>query len=111
MNSRAKGKRGELAARDGIRQHLGVGARRTQQHCGRYGDADLDVDMPGTHFEVKNVKSIAAARFMDQAVRDAKADGDLPLVLMRENRGDWLVMVRLSDLAALATKVATRTLE
>lgn len=47
------------------------------------------------HLEVKRYAKIAAMAFMEQAVRDSK--GLIPVVLMRENDGDWVMMVRLQD--------------
>lgn len=104
MNSRAKGKRIELEA---VHALTGIGwdCTRSAQHCGKEA-ADLRTKRPaGIHVEVKGRKALAVQDFMDQAVRD-KFASDLPIVLMRENRGDWLVMVRLRDLRELAVAVA-----
>ena len=80
----------------------GIPARRAQQFCGTSGDCDVKVegDLP-LHLEIKGIKRIAACRYMDQAVRDAK-EGNIPIVLMRENRGRWMIMLHLSDLPQLA---------
>lgn len=58
--------------------------------------ADIKKALPGCHVEVKRRKKIAATHFMEQAMRD-KVEEDFPLVLMREDRGDWLVMFRIED--------------
>lgn len=53
INSRAKGKRGELEARDYLRSLGFTGAFRTQQFCGK-GTSDVTVpELPGVHIEVK----------------------------------------------------------
>lgn len=46
--------------------------------------------------EVKLRKSLAVYEFIEQAVRDAK-DVKVPVVLMRRDRDEWLVMLRMSD--------------
>lgn len=95
--SRNKGKRGELEARDQVREHWKAAeCRRAQQYCGSESSADLLHALPGAHVEVKRIKAIAACRFIEQADRD-RAPGDFPVVLMKEDRGDWLVMFRVSD--------------
>lgn len=105
MNSRAKGKRGELEARNALRETLGcVDAKRGQQRSG-LEQADVVDAIPGTHIEVKRRKSIASLAFNAQAERDAEI-GDVPMVLMRADRGGWYVCVKLNDLRALAQRVA-----
>tara|TARA_R100001510_G_C7654580_1_gene213282 strand:- start:3241 stop:3588 length:348 start_codon:yes stop_codon:yes gene_type:complete len=98
--SRDKGKRNERAAAALWQKITGHPARRSVQYCGSDGTADL-IAQPGLHLEVKARKSIAALRFYDQASSDAK-DGDLPIVVMKEDRGDFFVLVRLDDLAKLS---------
>lgn len=105
MNSRAKGKRGELEARNALRETLGcVDAKRGQQRSG-LEQADVVDAIPGTHIEVKRRKAIASLAFNAQAEHDAKP-GEIPLVLSREDRNGWYLTVRLSDFRALAERVA-----
>ena len=55
--------------------------------------------LPGLHFEVKRAERLRLHEAMQQAIEDA---GDkLPIVAHRRNRGDWLAIVRLSDLIKL----------
>jgi hypothetical protein len=64
-----------------------------------------DIDMGARfHTEVKVRKSIAACRYYDQALRDQKP-GTVPMVLMREDRGEWMIMLRLEDLPDLIEAV------
>lgn len=100
MNSRTKGKVGEREARDVMRSLGFTDCIRSAQASGKH-DADL-LNTGNLHVESKRVARIAVEKFMDQAVRDAKP-GTVPTVLMRGNRGDWLVMVRASDARAFAT--------
>jgi len=92
VNSRDKGKRGELMARDVIRKYWY--APRCERAGQTSGDVSADVvrALPKSHVEVKYLKSIAAFRFHGQALRDAEQD-ELPLVMMRETGVDsWLLM-------------------
>ena len=83
---------------------MGVPARRAQQYCGLAGTADLKTEVDKVHFEVKRYARIGACRFFDQAVRDAGKH--LPVVAMREDRGEWLIMMRPEDLIEIATRIA-----
>ena len=91
---RDKGKRGEREVVK-IMHRLGFPeARRARQ-----SDGAIDPDVAGCDpfwIEVKRRSSIAACRFMDQAVQDAK-DGTIPVVFMREDHGDWVVAFRVED--------------
>lgn len=93
-NNRERGKRGERDARDAIRSVWGLrGSYRAAQSAG-----SLSADLGGTgdlHVEVKLRKSIAVYEFIEQAVRDSK--DKVPVVLMRRDRDEWLVMFRMSD--------------
>lgn len=96
MNSRQKGKRGELELAAVLRAH-GYDTRRGQQYAGANGDADV-VGLPGVHIECKRVERLDLDGAMAQSVRDAR-DGELPVVMHRRNRGEWLVTMRLEDWA------------
>ena len=52
MNSRRKGKRGELCVAHFLKENFGLNARRGQQYCGANGDADVVGGFPNTHCEV-----------------------------------------------------------
>ena len=94
MNSRNKGKRGELLLCKALREY-GFPCRRSQQFCGANGDADV-VGLPGVHIECKYVEHLNLYDAMAQAVHDAK-ENELPAVFHRKNHCDWLVTMRLSD--------------
>lgn len=98
VNSRAKGARLEREAAQALRDALGLQAVRSARN-GVPGAADVMVP-GGLHVEVKGRRSIGAARFLDQALADKKPE-DVPLVLMREDRGDWLVLLPLADVRRL----------
>ena len=97
MNSKAKGKRGELEARDYVRQHwCAPRCIRSAQAGGAFA-ADLLHAGEDLHVEVKRRQRIAATHFMRQAEQDC-GDKDVPVVLMREdNYSSWLVVLRIED--------------
>ena len=89
MNSKQKGKRGELEWASFCREQ-GYDARRTAQYCGKTGDASDVVGLPGIHQEVKRVERLDLSGAMDQARRDAPP-GTIPIVAHRRSRERWLV--------------------
>jgi hypothetical protein len=103
-NSRQKGAAGEREACREIERVLGVKMRRGQQFCGANGDADV-VGIPGVHIEVKRVQNLNLTAAMAQSVSDAK-NGEIPIVVHRKDRSEWLATVRLSDLKALSELIA-----
>lgn len=96
VNSRRKGKDGELEAARALREHLGLPVTRAAQHSGKE-QADLR-GTPGIHWEVKRRKRIGAMQFAEQAWDEAR-DDDVPVVLMREDGStEWQVMIPLGQL-------------
>ncbi len=98
MNSRDKGARGERELAAKLKEY-GYDCRRGQQYCGANGDADV-VGLPGVHIECKRVQRLNMSEAIAQAVSDAKR-GDIPAVMHRKDREDWLVTIRLEDFIAL----------
>ena len=94
MNSRSKGKRGELELAKELRKY-GFDTRRGQQYCGANGDADV-VGLPGMHIECKRVERLNVENAMRQAEADAKK-GEIPVVMNRANREERKVTMRLDD--------------
>ena len=94
MNSRQKGKRGELEAAHLLREY-GYEARRGQQFSGANGDPDV-VGLPGIHLEVKRVEKLNLEAAMQQSITDARIN-EIPIVMHRKNRGQWLVTMTFSD--------------
>lgn len=95
MNSRQKGKRGELELAKVLREH-GYETRRGQQYSGTETSADV-VGLPGIHIECKRVENLNVYNALAQAIRDAGESGDLPAVFHRKNNQPWLVTMRLDD--------------
>lgn len=97
MNSRAKGKRGELEIAQ-ILKNYGYDAHRSVQYSGANGDADV-VGLPGVHIEVKRVEALNIEKAMEQSKRDAR--GEIPAVFHRKNGKEWKATVRLEDFIKL----------
>ena len=98
MNSREKGKRGELELAKVLRE-LGIEARRGQQYSGANGDADV-IGMDGIHIECKRVEQMNVEKALRQSERDTR-DGEIPVVMHRANGTGWKVTLRLKDFAAM----------
>ena len=94
MNSRNKGKRGELELANLLKSY-GYETRRGVQYSGINGDADV-VGLPGIHIECKRVEKLNIETAMDQSIRDARY-GEVPTVMHRKNGKQWLVTMTLVD--------------
>ncbi len=95
MNSKQKGKRGELEIAN-ILKGYGYDCRRTAQYNGKEQGSLADViGLPGIHIEVKRVERINIDVCMEQAIRDCQ--GDTPTVWHRRNNKPWYVTMRLED--------------
>ena len=94
MNSRDKGKRGELEAAHILKEY-GYDARRGQQFAGINGDADV-VGLPRIHLEIKRVEKLNIDDALSQSIRDAR-DEEVPVVMHRKNRTEWKITMRFSD--------------
>lgn len=93
MNSKQKGKRGELELSKILRGY-GFNSRRGVQYHG--GDDSPDVvGLDGIHIECKRVESLNIDKAMDQSCEDAGID--MPTVMHRKNGRPWLVTMRLDD--------------
>ena len=94
INSKRKGKRGELEFSNLSKEH-GFNTRRSQQYSGINGDADV-VGLEGIHIEVKRVERLNIEQALQQAERDKK-EGEIPIVAHRRNRETWKVTMRAED--------------
>jgi hypothetical protein len=104
LNSRNKGKVGELTACHDLRQMFGWACRRTQQRTGWSGgnSPDIEVDQtPSLFWEIKRVEKLNIPRALALAVR--QAGRRCPVVMHRPNRSinGWMLTIRLEDLPRL----------
>lgn len=93
MNSKQKGKRGELEVAKILKEH-GYDARRTAQYCGNTGDAADVIGLEGFHIEVKRCETTKIWDWIHQAERDHKAE-EIPLVVFRKSHEEWQVCLSL----------------
>ena len=98
INSRTKGKQGELELAHKLKEY-GYDAKRSVQYNGKDGQADV-LGLPNIHIECKRVEKLNIYDAIDQAKRDAK-NGDKPTVFHRKNRCNWLVTMELDSFMEL----------
>ena len=101
--SRKKGQRGELAACAELASLFGWKCRRTQQFCGKSGDAADIVceDTPSIFYEIKRVNKLNVPRAMATAA--SQSGRRVPVLLHRPDRctAGWMLTIKLSDLPRL----------
>lgn len=103
VNSRQKGKRSELELVHVLKDDYGIEtARRTQQYSGTEGQHDIS-GVKHLSIEVKNRQKLNLYDAIAQSVRDAQ-EKEIPIVIHKKNRKDWLVTMRLSDFMNLYMK-------
>ena len=94
INSRDKGRRGEVELSGYLREY-GYNTERMSQYCGKTGVPDVQ-GLPMIHIECKRVEKLNIENAMDQSKRDAKED-EIPVVMHRKNHCEWLCTMRLED--------------
>ena len=99
MNSKRKGSAGERELAKILTKLLGVFCRRGRQFKGGADSPDV-VGLKDIHIECKRVERLNIWEAMKQAVRDCE-DINIPTVMHRRNREEWLVTMRLTDWAEL----------
>lgn len=103
VNSRAKGQRGELETAKLFREYGFDDARRGQQFAGGGESPDV-VGLPGYHVENKLYKRCVVYKWLDQAKRDSKGTGLIPLVTLRVDRQDPVAILPLRDFLEIIAK-------
>src|SRR5438552_1741167 len=95
LNSRAKGKRGELEWAAWLREHGYADARRGRQYAGHEDAPDVRCDSLPYHVEVKRVEALNLYAAWEKACADC---GDkAPIIAHRRNRTDWLVTLSAAE--------------
>lgn len=108
-SQREKGKRGERDAAKAVSLAFGVRSRRGVQYQGGAESADILVEIPGIHWEVKFVEREAVRAWIKQATDDAS--GKVPVVLHRKSRAPWLVTIPLERMYEFALRLAEASAE
>ena len=94
MNSRNKGKRGELELARTLSSY-GYECRRGVQYHGGQDSPDV-TGLPHIHIECKRIaERLDIDKAWSQSVGDAGSD--IPTVMYRKDHADWMVLMRLSD--------------
>ena len=98
MNSKAKGKRGELYVVNKFKDY-GYKCNRTAQYKGNTGRADDIEGIDYIHAEVKFVENLNISKAMRQAVGDSAASEReaMPTVFHKKSREELLVTMRFTD--------------
>ena len=99
LNSRQKGKVGELEFAAFLREHGFVDARRGVQYHGGAESPDV-VGIPGLHIEVKRCERGSLYAWLSQATDDAGA-GKIPVVAHRRSRKQWAAILSFENLIEL----------
>ena len=101
VNSKRKGKTGELELARKLKEH-GYDVRRSVQYNGKEeeGQADL-LGLPGIHIECKRTEALRLYEAVEQAKRDSKGKNQIPVVFHRKNNCEWLAIMPLDDFMEL----------
>ena len=98
INSRAKGKRGEI---EFIKAHLLEHWPQACRNLDQFGDSKEDVlNVAGCHWQVKRTESLKLWAAIQQAETEAR-EHDLPIVAFRRNRSKWYCVIEASELIPL----------
>ena len=97
INSKEKGARFERSLAGIFRDYGYSDSRRTAQYCGNTGDASDVVGLPGLHIEAKHQEAMRLYDWVEQAKRDAEANGEgkIPVVFHKKNHAEILVTLPL----------------
>jgi hypothetical protein len=106
--NRQRGQEGEREVCSILTAGLGYGITRT---LGQERDGGNDIDLLPFRIQVKRRRTLGVHALMDDARRQCKAHEindslvtDIPVVAMRADNREWLVLMSLSDWMKLAKK-------
>ncbi len=99
--SKVKGAVGEREAAAALREVLGIDAERGRQYHGGPNSPDVKHSLAGVNFEVKRTEKFSLYKALEQSRGDC-GEGDIPVVLHRQNHRPWVVVLELKDLPFLA---------
>lgn len=100
LTSRSKGKNGELEIVHVLRAHGWPLAQRTHDGRVQASRGDISGGPEGVHFEVKRHERLSVPAAFDQIRRDANPL-DLPVLIHRPSRHDWMATLELLELLPL----------
>jgi hypothetical protein len=97
VNSRAKGKRAELALAQILVPYWPEVCRNLDQFGAKKQDM---LGTPGVHWQVKHVESLNIWKALNQAITEADPK-DVPIVAFKRNRSPWYAAMELDELIPL----------
>lgn len=97
INSRRKGKAGELEVINLLRAHWPEARRNLEQHTVDKRDV---LAVEGVHFQVRRKESLRLWEALAETALEADPH-DLPVLVFRRNRSRWYAALELSELIAL----------
>ena len=101
INSKRKGKTGELELARKLKEH-GYDVRRSVQYNGKEEDGQADlVGLQGIHIECKRTEKLNLYDAVNQAKRDSARSGEIPVVFHRRNNCEWLAILPLDEFIKL----------
>jgi hypothetical protein len=98
MNSRDKGKRGELELVHWL-EARGIQAIRGQQRKGGSDSPDIMHTIKDVHIEVKRTETLRLWEGLEQAAADCR--DRMPTLWFKRNRWQWYVALPAADFVAL----------
>lgn len=104
VNSKQKGKRGELEWVHWLKDNGWTGARRGQQFKGGADSPDVVNGIPETHCEVKLVERLNIYKAIEQACEDC-GSADVPYVAHRRKHKKWLITIPAERLLQFSKNV------
>ena len=112
INSKRKGKVGELEAVHYLKEKGYENSRRSVQYSGKGNEDSADIvdAIPGVHLEIKRTEKCSPYKFLKQAIEDSTLTGknDIPVVMHRQNRKDWIAIMQMDDLIKLLKKIESQ---
>lgn len=100
INSRSKGKRGELEVVHILRAHGWTKAGRTSDGRTQSARGDIQHGPEACHIEVKLAEKLSVPAALDQLERDSDPL-DMPVLIHRPSRHGWMATIALEDLLPL----------
>lgn len=103
INSRAKGKAGELELAAFLRDRGYPNARRGVQYAGGSDSPDV-TGLGGFHLEVKRTERTDIYGWLEQATNDAGGK-KVPVVVYRKNKRKWVAILDLDAFLGLLVTI------
>lgn len=101
INSKQKGARFERQLASMFKEYGYSDSRRTAQYCGNTGDASDVIGLPGIHAEAKHQERMQLYDWMEQAKRDSKGTGNIPVIFHKKNHAEVLVTMQFDSFMKL----------